>query len=816
MHIDHDNLVLQTESDVEQKVVMPLLTGNMYLAIGERRIFTKKYLAPTDLDKKAGRTTGYYPDYTAWMGGFPVLVVEAKAPDVQAETGYREAALYAGHLNRAYPTNINPCRFVIATNGNKLLFGYWDSMPVIEIDVSDILPGSTHLDALKQNCGVAVLESHAADCLRRVRKGDLIYPYDLAGGSALLNAKLAVNAFAADLSPILKRYFTSSSQEDSREIIERAYVNSAEVTEYDRILEALLKERLSVQRGTIVQQLEPGRYAEEHVERVISDFNRDRPQGGQLQIIQGAVGSGKSLFTRRYKEVLQSNKLAEVTRWAFVDFNSSPADLAHSEKWLCSIFAESFQRENLGLDLTSSEVLRGVFSRNIQKRRGVYELLEATSPERAAIAKADDLKMWQDDPEETARGIANYVLGVRQEVLIAVLDNVDRLDLKNQLDAFQLALWFMQRTKCFVILQMRDETFERYKNRPPLDTFRTGIIFHISSPRFVDVVKRRLELSLEYLAANAKEQQTYAIETGLRFTYPRSRLENFLQHLYSNIFDRKRNISRVLQSLAGRDVRRALDMFVSIITSGHLSETSITSTVIGGGTIPINEHDILKILMRTEYRFFSDRSGFVSNILAASPKWEKPDNFLLAEILYFLAVNRKKVGQIGLEGYFTCRHVAEELQRLGYVPDDVLDALNVLLARELIAADHMNFVSVGPDDSVRILASGWMHVRILAGRLEYLYGIIPTIPIFDKAVARQLAEFVTMENSRGGINPHQKVRAVEILYTYLLRQKQTDFTPFSVSNDTGSAYILKHIAGAIGHFHRSSAGARSDPDELDF
>ena len=639
MHIDHDNLTLQTESDVEQKVIMPLLVGNIYLAIAESKIFTKKYLAPTELDKKAGRSSGYYPDYTAWMSGFPVLVVEAKAPDVPAETGYREAALYAGHLNRSYPTNINPSRFVIATNGKKLLFGYWDSMPVIEIDVAELRVGSAQLEALRQNCRATVLESHADDCLQRIKKGDLSYPYDLAGGSALLNAKLAVNTFAADLSPILKRYFSSSSQEDSREIIERAYVNSAEVTEYDRILEALLKDRVSIQRGTIVQRLEPGRYAEVHVERVISDFNRERPQGGQIQIIQGAVGSGKSLFTRRYKEVLQSEKLAEVTRWAFVDFNSSPADLAHAEKWLCNIFAESFQRENPGVDLTSGDVLRGIFSRNIQRRRGIYELLEATSPEKAATAKADDLRIWQDDPEETARGIANYVLGSRQEVLITVLDNVDRLDLKNQLDAFQLALWFMQRTNCFVILQMRDETFERYKNRPPLDTFRTGIIFHITPPRFVDVVKRRLELSLEYLAANTKEQQTYAIETGIRFTYPKTRLENFLQHLYSDIFDRKRNISRVLEALAGRDVRRALDMFVSIITSGHLSETAITSTVIGGGTIPITEHDILKILMRTEYRFFSDRSGFVSNILAAGPKWQKPDNFLLVEILYFLAIN---------------------------------------------------------------------------------------------------------------------------------------------------------------------------------
>lgn len=77
VHINHDNLTLETESDVEQKVVMPLLLGHAYLDIPEKQIFSKQYLAPTVLDKAAGRESGYYPDYTAWMQGFPVLVVEA-------------------------------------------------------------------------------------------------------------------------------------------------------------------------------------------------------------------------------------------------------------------------------------------------------------------------------------------------------------------------------------------------------------------------------------------------------------------------------------------------------------------------------------------------------------------------------------------------------------------------------------------------------------------------------------------------------------------------------------------------------------------
>src|SRR5580658_363327 len=239
-----------------------------------------------------------------WMRGFPVLVVEAKAPDVPSETGYRESCLYARHLNQAYPADFNPCRFVLATNGHTVLFGCWDSTPLETSNVHDLRLGSRELEELRKRCHARVLDAHALQCLKHVRSERTTYPYDLAGGPALLKARRPVNTFAADLSPILTRYFSSSTPENSREIIERAYVSSAEITEYDRILEALLKERLSGRSDTMVQELEPSRHAEPHIAQAIRDFDESRPTGGQLQIVQGAVGSGKSLFTRRYKEVL--------------------------------------------------------------------------------------------------------------------------------------------------------------------------------------------------------------------------------------------------------------------------------------------------------------------------------------------------------------------------------------------------------------------------------------------------------------------------------------------------------------------------------
>ena len=808
---------LRTESDVEQKLVMPLLTSELFLAIPETSIHTKEYLPPALLDKTAGKTTGYYPDYSVWMHGLPIMIIEAKAPEVPVETGYRDASLYARHINQRYPPDFNPCRFLLATNGHKVICGAWDSAPSLSIDSHSLRVGTAALEGLQQLCSGAVLEQFARAASARLRWQHVVLPFDLLGGQPVLNAKLPLNSFAADLSPILRRYFSSTTHENIHEIAGRAYVNSNEITEYDRVLESLLKDRLNIRQDTIVKQLEPMRHGEPSVSRAISDFGKDRPEHGQLQIVQGSVGAGKSLFIRRYCDVLQPEGDARRTRWSFIDFNTSGnlADAPGAGTWLYQTFLESFQAENPEIDLSSIDVLRGVLSKNIQRRRPVYDELQRVSPQEAATAKAKDLMNWQDDPKELTREIANYILGSRREILVTVMDNVDRLDLASQLNAFQLALSFMNLTKCFVILQMRDETYERFKNQPPLDTYRSGIAFHISPPRFVDVVKRRLELSLEYLTQEARDVQRYTVESGMRIVYPKTEIGTFLREVYIELFERRHNISRVLEGLAGRDVRRALEMFVSVMISGHLSATAITSGVLGGKTIPIREHSVLKILMRTDYRFASDHSGYTANIFAFNSQWERPNNFISVEILYYLFEHRKLKGEIGLEGYFTCRHIADELQTLGYIPEDVLAACNVLLNKQLITADHFNFKNVSFDDSIKILAAGWLHLRILSERVEYLYGILPTTPFTDETAAQSVFEVLKREQNSGYVPSYLKARAVEVFHEYLLSEhgRLAKASPFPVRSK-GAAYVLQKIAKALAHF-RGEAPTNDEVDPLD-
>ncbi|MER9203908.1 type I restriction enzyme HsdR N-terminal domain-containing protein [Mesorhizobium sp. M0933] len=169
LHIDHDSLVLKSEGDVEAKLLIPLITNELYLGVPSRNFFAKEYLGPTDLDKGAKVSGGYYPDFSVWIHGFPVVLVEAKTPGILVEQAYREAALYARHLNSKYPAGFNPANFIIASSGDRVLFGKWDAQPEFDIKQSKLRPGSKELEDVQKVYGFTALRDHALGCQRKLK-----------------------------------------------------------------------------------------------------------------------------------------------------------------------------------------------------------------------------------------------------------------------------------------------------------------------------------------------------------------------------------------------------------------------------------------------------------------------------------------------------------------------------------------------------------------------------------------------------------------------------------------------------------------------
>jgi hypothetical protein len=72
---------LVTESDVEQKLLWPLLTTLFPTGLGliPSDVLTKMSIRRLEVGKGTSRKL-YFPDYMVVIAGLPVLVVEAKAP----------------------------------------------------------------------------------------------------------------------------------------------------------------------------------------------------------------------------------------------------------------------------------------------------------------------------------------------------------------------------------------------------------------------------------------------------------------------------------------------------------------------------------------------------------------------------------------------------------------------------------------------------------------------------------------------------------------------------------------------------------------
>jgi hypothetical protein len=802
-----------SEADVETQVVLPLLTKSEYLSISTASVRSKEFLTAFDIGKGAKLRKAYIPDFGIYVLSLPVVVIEVKAPTVPVTEAWEEASLYAHMLNRRYPANINPCELILATNGLDFIAGRWDSKPELNGKISDLLLGSKLLRQLQGLMGNAELARIAERTSASLKLVNFKRPFNQGGGAALIGSKLELNTFAADLSPVLRRYFSSRDQNKDPEIYRSAYVSSDEVTSYDKTLESFLIDRLSRSRSRI--EIQTTKRKAEDVSRRLTELAATRLAGGELQLITGGVGTGKSLFARRYKEFLQPQNLRDRSHWAFLDFNFAPKRLENGTEWVFSTFCQSLLEEGAPVNLRDADDQERVFASDMKDREPFYQRVEAADHGRGLLERARDLEGWRQDPERLAKGLSRYLQGERGDILIVVFDNVDRRDVEDQLAAFQLALWFMDQIRCLVILQMRDTTFETHKNEPPLDTYKTGQVFHISPPRFIDVVKRRLELSVQELSTYAPETIRFQTPSGANISYPRERAGEFLKGIYLELFQRPTNTSRILEALAGRNVRKALDMFLSIITSGHMPEDLITSVALGSQIRKFPEYLVLRILMRQDYRFYSDANGFVANIFYCDANWRRPTNLLVPEILFYLIGRRKMNGDNGLMGFLSFSRISDQMEMFGYVGEDVRSAISYLLEHELAEADSVNATKIDDATSIKATASGWAHLRLLSSRSEYLSGLLPTTPINDPILEARVFDLMQLENKFGRLSHEQSVGLVQQFYLYLGKQYDVLKAHPGYETDTlsGAKYVLEKVAEAI-RFERKSLS--TGPTQLDW
>ena len=779
------------ESDVEQKFLYPLLTHPSFLEIPAKAILTKRSMKALSFVNKSTLPKNYIPDYLILLHGYPVCVIEAKPPELSAQQAIDEARLYAQLLNQNFPTKINPIGLVVGCNGRELLVGPVDTHECQRFLVADIIIGSAALSELRNLLGIRPLTQVAERTLKSLTAQHCTRPASRLSPQLLLD-RVKPNALASYLTPLYEMFFRAEDPEKIQMILDEAYVDTAELREYDQVIHAMLRQ---VERALPheYRTIQTDRRREYTVTPEMDRYGHETNKGGRLHLIIGSRGAGKSLFISRFFLHLMPEELKKEAVWCVIDFNRAPSSIENIEEHICKTFIETV--ENLKFDPHDWDGLNRVFSVEIARlKRGALTAIADEALRQATLA-AEILKL-SADKKLFALGLARAITGNANRPLIIAFDNVDRKESAQQLQIFQAAQWFRSETRAFALLTLRDVTFEHFKNQPPLDAFAQISNFYIRPPRFALVLQKRLKLAIN-VGLKDLQMVEQTSSTGLRFRYTKDQLGIFLQTVYEALFGGEQQVGRILDALAERDVREALGMFARMLASGHFNADRVIKIGVGGKA-DIKQDMLIKILMRADYRLYSEEAGFVRNIFSVPDKNYSGNIFLTVEILGFFAQSAEGAAQRA-GGYWKLEELLSDMAALGFGEEEVRDRVHHLIRHKLLAYDGEDTEQPRDDDLIKITPGGFIHLRSLPHFIEYIASVALHASLNDPAVARRIGDVWARTATYADLSFSHKHEAASMFAEYLVRTKNylDAQNPLFQERAREAETVVKAITGTV-------------------
>jgi hypothetical protein len=727
-----------TESDVEQKIIYPLLVASedVGLQYQSAEIITKGDIRKLAIDKLTKKKI-YYPDYMVVIGGFPLLVIEAKKPDdTDVEEAFREARLYASELNAYFPIGVNPVRKVIATNGLTLLAGSSDNIkPQLEMNVSELVASSQKYHDLFKDFSRKSLEILVEKFNQDLYPGYLSKPRRLVGGRAVQDEEIGHNSFGANIASDLGHIFNPATIEDRIFIAKNGYIPSKRrerfIEPIDRLIRAA-KPPSEINATTIEDTSAPR-------ELVTVLAKQSKLLERKVILLVGSVGSGKTTFIDYLKEVALPADVIDRTAWVRINMNESPVSPDEIYDWLRHEIIEGCKSNTPQYDFDTLEGIKKVYSVELNRFEKVYKPLYEGTPE-YNIKLGEKIENLESDLHLSALAYTRFCATERGRLLIIVLDNCDKRTLDEQLLMFQAAQWLQKEFRSLVILPLREETYDNHRDQPPLDTALKDLVFRIEPPLFQSVLAKRVQLALRALDGNGGQNMlTYELPNGYTVEYSKNDTSFYLTCILKSIFENDKYVRRIIVGLSARNIRRALEIFLEFCTSGHIAEDEIFKIrqTQGMHTLPL--HIVSRVLLRMNRRYYDGDHSHVKNLFTTLSFGKKGNYFSRLMILRWLKQKFHNIGPSGVQGYFPVIELKAELIPLGVESDVIIRDLEFLLAGHCVVSEDFTISEITDDNLIKLAPAGFVHLDLLTN-VSYLAALAEDTLYTEEKTAREIAE----------------------------------------------------------------------------
>lgn len=765
--IECDLKDILSESDVEQKFVLPLLTSEAPLGLeySFSDFKTKNDIRKLKIDK-GGSAKYYFPDYAIVHTGLPLLIIEAKKPGEDLMEAYREARLYATEINAQFPTKINPCQKIIVTNAETTIAGNWDSEEnLITVKFEDVNAVAANFYEFINFVGSKGIFKSGDEILTKLR-GTTRYSraLSLMGGKTVQNEELRPNGFGATLSLEFKYLFNPESYDERKNVVTNAYVKSRRVLKQVDPIEKVIRATIPIGSRELTQIEDTSQPAE-----ILAKLADKKNLKNQLLLLVGTVGSGKSTFTDYLKEVALTPETRSETIWLSMNLNLAPLNRDEIYKWLKKQIVEKLKELHSDIDFEEASSLMNVYAPEFQAlKKGAASFYEKDSSDYRKLF-AEKLIELEQNLDIQANAFVRYLCAERNNLLVIVLDNCDKRKLEDQLLMFDVANWLKVTFNCLVFLPLRDSTFDNFRKEPPLDTVIKDFVFRIDPPLLREVISARLKYALREMTVN-KTKFSFVLPNGMSVEYPHTDQGYYLASIVRSLFD-STYFSRLITGLAGRDIRKGLEIFLDFCKSGHINEAEIFKIRQSKGEHILQNHLISRVILRGNRRFYSDANSLVRNLFHSHPEDLQPNPFARLSILRWLKQDFKKEGPSRAIGYHKVALLFNELIPYGHSLSRLKAELSILIRSRCVVTESQSEEHFDEEDLIAIAPSGIIHLELVTD-INYIASCAEDVWYRELKPATEIQQRITSRIGGGHYSRETTIINSDILITYLIGFRQ--------------------------------------------
>ncbi|NLS01995.1 hypothetical protein HGP14_01245 [Rhizobium sp. P32RR-XVIII] len=539
---------------------------------------------------------------------------------------------------------------------------------------------------------------------------------------------ITANRLAGTLRPVVNHYFGVIGDGDT-EFMDRCYVSQRDYANMSDGITVLIEDSLTPYfKSYGVSQLDETGRGGQLGGRLTKNIKRHRQ--GEVLVLFGGKGAGKSTFIKRLLKHNPPPWLREHSVIAIVDLLKVPEDVSVIRETIWDSLVTGLDRDGV-LDLPRDKLLSGLFSDRfeIAKRQDLAGLnikSEAYNMRLNALVAS-----WKNDKPYCAKRLADYWSG-RSKGVIVVVDNTDQYASETQDFCFTSSQEISNLLFCVTLISMREERFHNSKIHGLLDAFQNSG-FHISSPKPSTVFKKRLSYTNMLLSDKSRRRGLLASEVSGQLV---DDCVKYLSILSAEFGNDKSPLNGFLTACAHGDIRLSLDLFRSFLLSGYTN----VDEMLASGSWTFKIHQIIKPVMIPNRYFYDENLSDIPNAFQVRHT-RHGSHFTALRILRKLAKNVER----SMPAYMSAAELKAYFVNTFNMADDFASNLDVLLKHGFVESNNRLDRYADDLDSVKITNYGLYMVRDLAYYFTYLDLVCTDCGIFSEQVSNYLVEAARKE-----------------------------------------------------------------------